>query len=79
MHCRPGDLLQCSVLVDVNVNLLELFMSCEFIVGGARSGKSRHAEQAAAASGLAVHVIATATVRISEREAAEIVSGPSLI
>ncbi|WP_374486191.1 bifunctional adenosylcobinamide kinase/adenosylcobinamide-phosphate guanylyltransferase [Zoogloea sp.] len=35
-------------------------MSCEFILGGARSGKSRHAEQAAAASGLAVHVIATA-------------------
>ena len=28
---------------------------------------------------LTVHVIATATVRISEREAAEIVSGPSLI
>ena len=28
---------------------------------------------------LTVHVIATATVRISEKEAAEIVSGPSLI
>lgn len=35
-------------------------MTCELILGGARSGKSRHAEQIAAASGLAVTVIATA-------------------
>ena len=35
-------------------------MSSELILGGARSGKSRHAEQAAAASGLAVYVIVTA-------------------
>lgn len=35
-------------------------MSCELILGGARSGKSRHAEALAGASGLAVTVIATA-------------------
>jgi adenosylcobinamide kinase / adenosylcobinamide-phosphate guanylyltransferase len=35
-------------------------MTCELILGGARSGKSREAERRAAASGLAVTVIATA-------------------
>ena len=35
-------------------------MACELILGGARSGKSRTAEQRATASGLAVTVIATA-------------------
>ena len=35
-------------------------MACELILGGARSGKSRAAEQRATASGLAVTVIATA-------------------
>lgn len=35
-------------------------MTCELILGGARSGKSRHAEQRARESGLAVTVIATA-------------------
>lgn len=35
-------------------------MTCELILGGARSGKSREAERQAAASGLAVTVIATA-------------------
>ena len=35
-------------------------MPCELIIGGARSGKSRHAEQRAAESGLSVHVIVTA-------------------
>ncbi|PKO56919.1 MAG: bifunctional adenosylcobinamide kinase/adenosylcobinamide-phosphate guanylyltransferase [Betaproteobacteria bacterium HGW-Betaproteobacteria-21] len=35
-------------------------MTCELILGGARSGKSRHAEQRALDSGLAVTVIATA-------------------
>ena len=35
-------------------------MPTHLILGGARSGKSRHAEQLAAASGLAVHVIVTA-------------------
>ena len=34
-------------------------MTCELILGGARSGKSREAERRAAASGLAVTVIAT--------------------
>lgn len=35
-------------------------MTCELILGGARSGKSREAERRAAGSGLAVTVIATA-------------------
>lgn len=35
-------------------------MTCELILGGARSGKSREAERRAAASGLTVTVIATA-------------------
>lgn len=35
-------------------------MNCELILGGARSGKSREAERRAAASGLAVTVVATA-------------------
>ncbi|AWI76863.1 bifunctional adenosylcobinamide kinase/adenosylcobinamide-phosphate guanylyltransferase [Parazoarcus communis] len=35
-------------------------MTCELILGGARSGKSRHAEQRAHDSGLPVTVIATA-------------------
>ena len=35
-------------------------MTCELILGGARSGKSRHAEQRAIDSGLEVTVIATA-------------------
>lgn len=35
-------------------------MTCELILGGARSGKSREAEHRAAESGLAVTVIATA-------------------
>ncbi|WP_370701731.1 bifunctional adenosylcobinamide kinase/adenosylcobinamide-phosphate guanylyltransferase, partial [Thauera linaloolentis] len=35
-------------------------MTYELILGGARSGKSREAERRAAASGLAVTVIATA-------------------
>ena len=35
-------------------------MPCELIIGGARSGKSRHAEQRAVESGLPVHVIVTA-------------------
>ena len=35
-------------------------MTCELILGGARSGKSREAERRAAESGLAVTVIATA-------------------
>ena len=35
-------------------------MTCELILGGARSGKSREAERRAADSGLAVTVIATA-------------------
>ena len=35
-------------------------MPCELIIGGARSGKSRHAEQRAIESGLPVRVIVTA-------------------
>lgn len=35
-------------------------MTCELILGGARSGKSRHAERRALDSGLSVTVIATA-------------------
>ena len=38
----------------------KLIMTRELILGGARSGKSRLAEQQAAAAGLAVHVIVTA-------------------
>ncbi|NMG64646.1 bifunctional adenosylcobinamide kinase/adenosylcobinamide-phosphate guanylyltransferase [Azoarcus indigens] len=44
-------------------------MHCELILGGARSGKSRHAETLAAASGLAVTVIATATAGDAEMAA----------
>lgn len=44
-------------------------MTCELILGGARSGKSRHAEQTAAASGLAVTVIATAEAGDAEMSA----------
>ena len=35
-------------------------MTCELILGGARSGKSREAERRAAETGLPVTVIATA-------------------
>jgi adenosylcobinamide kinase / adenosylcobinamide-phosphate guanylyltransferase len=41
-------------------------MSCEFILGGARSGKSRLAQARAAADGRAVTVIATAEALDSE-------------
>ncbi len=44
-------------------------MSCQLILGGARSGKSRLAEQEAAASGLAVHVIVTAEALDAEMTA----------
>lgn len=44
-------------------------MSCELILGGARSGKSREAERRAAASGLAVSVIATAEAGDAEMAA----------
>ncbi|WP_298623647.1 bifunctional adenosylcobinamide kinase/adenosylcobinamide-phosphate guanylyltransferase [uncultured Zoogloea sp.] len=44
-------------------------MSCELILGGARSGKSRLAEAAAADSGLAVHVIVTAEALDAEMAA----------
>ncbi|NTV10980.1 MAG: bifunctional adenosylcobinamide kinase/adenosylcobinamide-phosphate guanylyltransferase [Zoogloea sp.] len=51
-------------------------MACELILGGARSGKSRHAEQLALQSGLPVTVIATAealdeemAVRIARHQA----------
>ena len=44
-------------------------MACELILGGARSGKSRAAEQRAAASGLAVTVIATAEALDAEMSA----------
>jgi len=44
-------------------------MSCELILGGARSGKSRLAETHAAASGLAVHVIVTAEALDEEMSA----------
>ena len=44
-------------------------MSSELILGGARSGKSRLAEAAAADSGLAVHVIVTAEALDAEMEA----------
>ena len=44
-------------------------MACELILGGARSGKSRAAEQHAAASGLAVTVIATAEALDAEMSA----------
>ncbi|MDX5410075.1 MAG: bifunctional adenosylcobinamide kinase/adenosylcobinamide-phosphate guanylyltransferase [Thauera sp.] len=44
-------------------------MTCELILGGARSGKSREAERSAAASGLAVTVIATAEALDAEMAA----------
>ena len=44
-------------------------MPTHLILGGARSGKSRHAEQLAAASGLAVHVIVTAEALDDEMRA----------
>jgi adenosyl cobinamide kinase/adenosyl cobinamide phosphate guanylyltransferase len=44
-------------------------MPCELIIGGARSGKSRHAEQRAAGSGLPVHVIVTAEALDEEMSA----------
>ena len=44
-------------------------MDCELILGGARSGKSRLAEQQAAACGLAVHVIVTAEALDAEMAA----------
>lgn len=44
-------------------------MSTHLILGGARSGKSRHAEQLALASGLAVTVIATAQALDAEMAA----------
>jgi adenosylcobinamide kinase/adenosylcobinamide-phosphate guanylyltransferase len=44
-------------------------MPTHLILGGARSGKSRHAEQLAAASGLAVHVIVTAEALDAEMAA----------
>jgi len=44
-------------------------MSCRLILGGARSGKSRLAEQQAAASGLAVQVIVTAEALDAEMAA----------
>lgn len=44
-------------------------MTCELILGGARSGKSREAERRAAASGLAVTVIATAEALDAEMAA----------
>ena len=44
-------------------------MPCELIIGGARSGKSRHAEQRAAASGLPVRVIVTAEALDEEMSA----------
>ncbi len=44
-------------------------MTCELILGGARSGKSRHAEQRALESGLAVTVIATAEAGDAEMAA----------
>ena len=46
-------------------------MPSELILGGARSGKSRHAEQLAATSGLPVHVIVTAEA-LDEEMAARI-------
>jgi adenosylcobinamide kinase/adenosylcobinamide-phosphate guanylyltransferase len=44
-------------------------MTCELILGGARSGKSREAERRAAACGLAVTVIATAEAGDAEMAA----------
>ena len=44
-------------------------MTCELILGGARSGKSREAERRAADSGLAVTVIATAEALDAEMAA----------
>jgi len=44
-------------------------MPTHLILGGARSGKSRHAEQLATASGLAVHVIVTAEALDAEMAA----------
>lgn len=44
-------------------------MACELILGGARSGKSGEAERRAAASGLAVTVIATAEALDAEMAA----------
>ncbi|HNE17683.1 MAG TPA: bifunctional adenosylcobinamide kinase/adenosylcobinamide-phosphate guanylyltransferase, partial [Rhodocyclaceae bacterium] len=44
-------------------------MSPELILGGARSGKSRHAEHLAAASGLPVTVIVTAEALDAEMAA----------
>lgn len=44
-------------------------MTCELILGGARSGKSREAERRAAASGLATTVIATAEALDAEMHA----------
>lgn len=44
-------------------------MTCELILGGARSGKSSEAERRAAASGLAVTVIATAEALDAEMAA----------
>ena len=49
-------------------------MPTHLILGGARSGKSRHAEQLAAASGLAVHVIVTAEA-LDDEMAARIARG----
>ena len=46
-----------------------LLMTCELILGGARSGKSREAERRAADSGLAVTVIATAEALDAEMAA----------
>lgn len=44
-------------------------MTCELILGGARSGKSRHAERLATESGLPVTVIATAEALDEEMRA----------
>ena len=44
-------------------------MACELILGGARSGKSRAAEQRAAEGGMAVTVIATAEALDAEMSA----------
>lgn len=44
-------------------------MPCELILGGARSGKSRHAEALAGAAGLAVSVIVTAEALDAEMAA----------
>lgn len=44
-------------------------MPCELILGGARSGKSRHAEHCAAGSGLPVRMIVTAEALDAEMQA----------